>query len=260
MKIVAFKLKTIRIAITLSLVVLLLSIFTLSINAETIYFGYSDRKVPIYSVDTGDEKLVALSFDAAWGADKTSNIIKILKDNDVGGTFFLVGFWSEKYQDKIKEISDAGLDIGTHSNTHPKMSTLSESQIISELSVSCDLIKNVTGKPVRFFRPPYGDYNNLLLQSASGLGLQTIQWSVDSLDWKGLSSAQILARVKAGIHPGAIVLFHNNADHIVEALPQIIAFLKQEGYKCVKMSDLVMQSDYTIDVNGKQISTKGNKN
>ena len=90
MKIVAFKLKTIRIAITLSLVVLLLSIFTLSINAETIYFGYSDRKVPIYSVDTGDEKLVALSFDAAWGADKTSDIIKILKDNDVGGTFCLM--------------------------------------------------------------------------------------------------------------------------------------------------------------------------
>ena len=257
MKIIIFKLKTVTHFITLSLIVLLLASFTLSINAETLYFGYSDRKVPIYSVDTGEEKKVALTFDAAWGADKTSEIIKILKENDVGGTFFLVGFWSEKYPDKIKEINDAGLDIGTHSNTHPKMSTLSESQIISELSISSKLISDITGKPVRFFRPPFGDYNNLLISSADGLGLQTIQWSVDSLDWKGLSGQQILERVKQGAHNGAIVLFHNNADHILEALPLVINFLKSQNYKMVKLSDLVLQSDYSVDNLGVQKRTSG---
>ncbi len=257
MKFITIKLKTLRYALTLTLIVLLLSIFTLSINAETIYFGYSERKVPVYSVDTGGEKKVALSFDAAWGADKTSEIIKILKDNNVGGTFFLVGFWSEKYPDKIKEIHAAGLDIGTHSNTHPKMSTLSESQIISELTISRELITNITGQPVRFFRPPFGDYNNLLLKTADSLGLQTIQWSVDSLDWKGLSAAQILERVKAGVHSGAIILFHNNADHIVEALPLVISCLKSEGYSMVGLSDLVLQSDYTIDNHGVQKRASG---
>lgn len=257
MRFITIKLRTLRYALTLSLIVLLLSIFTLSINAETLYFGYTDRKVPIYCVDTGGEKKVALTFDAAWGADKTSDIIKILKENDVGGTFFLVGFWSEKYSDKIKEIDAAGLDIGTHSNTHPKMSTLSQSQIVSELSISSELITKVTGKPVRFFRPPFGDYNNLLLSSADGLGLQTIQWSVDSLDWKGLSANQILTRVKSGVHPGSIILFHNNADHIVEALPLIISFLKSEGYKMVGLTDLVLQSDYTIDNLGVQKRASG---
>lgn len=257
MKFITFKLATVRKALTLSLIVLLLSIFTLSINAESLYFGYVERKVPIYSVDTGGKKTVALSFDAAWGADKTSDIIKILKDNNVGGTFFLVGFWSEKYPDKIKEIHAAGLDIGTHSSTHPKMSTLSENQIVSELTLSCKLITNITGKPVRFFRPPFGDYNNLLLSCADGLGLQTIQWSVDSLDWKGLSKNQILDRVKAGVHPGAIILFHNNADHIVEALPLVISFLKSEGYSMVGLSDLVLQSDYAIDNHGVQKRVSG---
>lgn len=257
MKFIIFRLNSIKRAVTLTLIVLLLSIFTLSINAASLYFGYTERLVPIYSVDTAGEKVVALSFDAAWGADKTSDIIKILKENNVGGTFFLVGFWSEKYPDKIKEIDAAGLDIGTHSSTHPKMSTLSEAQIVSELSISSKLISDITGKPVRFFRPPYGDYNNLLISTANGLGLQTIQWSVDSLDWKGLSSSQILARVKSGIHPGAIVLFHNNADHVVEALPLVISFLKSENYKIVKMSDLVLQSDYVVDNLGIQKRTSG---
>ena len=92
-------------------------------QSQTVFFGYTERKVPIYSVQT-NEKKVALTFDAAWGADKTSKIVEILKENDILGTFFLVGFWSERYQDKIKEIDNAGFDIGSHSNTHPKMSTL----------------------------------------------------------------------------------------------------------------------------------------
>ena len=219
--------------------------------AVSVYFGYAERKVPIYSVDTS-EKIIALTFDAAWGADKTSKIVEILTENQVSGTFFLVGFWSEKYQDKIKEIDAAGLDIGTHSNTHPKMSTLSAAQMEIELQTSMNLITTVTGKPVKFFRPPFGDYNDQLILTADKLGLQTIQWSVDSLDWKGLTAEQIMTRVKSGVHSGAIILFHNNADHIVEALPEVISFLKSEGYDMVKLSDLVYSKNYTIDNNGTQ--------
>ena len=257
MKFITIKLKTFRLITTLTLIVLLLCLFTMSIKAEALYLGYGNRKVPIYSVDTAGEKVVALTFDAAWGADKTSDIIKILKENEVGGTFFLVEFWSENYKDKIKEIDAAGLDIGTHSATHPKMSTLTKSQIISELSSSSEIITSVTGKPVSYFRPPFGDYNNLLLETAEELGLKTIQWSVDSLDWKGLSASQILARIKAGVQNGAIILFHNNADNIVEALPMVISFLKSQGYKMVALSDLVLQNNYTIDSNGVQKRTSG---
>ena len=114
------------------------------------------------------------------------------------------------------------------------------------------LITDITGKPVKYFRPPYGDYNDQLIITADSLNLKTIQWSVDSLDWKGLSAEQILTRIKAGVHNGAIILFHNNADYIVEALPLIISYLKSEGYEMVKLSELVYDFDYVIDNNGVQ--------
>ncbi|MCR5553376.1 MAG: polysaccharide deacetylase family protein, partial [bacterium] len=222
-----------------------------SSKSQSVYFGYAMRQVPIYSVNT-NEKKVAISFDAAWGADKTSEIIKICQDHNIKATFFLVGFWVEAYPEKVKEIYDAGFDIGTHSNTHPQMSKLTSTQITEELTTSCNLISKITGEKVRFFRPPYGDYNDLLIQTAKNLGLQTIQWSVDSLDWKGLSAGQILTRITTGVSAGAIILCHNNADHIVEALPQIIENLTSQGYCFVKMSELVYESDYTIDNNGMQ--------
>lgn len=251
MKVSCFSIKPIKVFLSLLLICISLGIMVPSTNSQTVFFGYIQRKVPIYNVST-NEKKVALTFDAAWGADKTSKIVEILKENNVSATFFLVGFWSEKHQDKIKEIDNAGFDIGTHSNTHPKMSTLSASKIQEELTVSSKLISDITGKPVRFFRPPYGDYNDTLLTVADNLKLQTIQWNIDSLDWKGLNSNQMLERIKTGLCNGSIILFHNNSDNIIDALPNIINYIKQEGYKMVKLSDLVYESNYTINNNGIQ--------
>jgi len=252
MKICCFSARSCKVYLSLILIVFFLGFMLVSTKSESVYLGYASRRVPVYQVDT-NEKKVALTFDAAWGADKTSKIVEILKQNEVGGTFFLVGFWSEKYADKIREIDKAGITIGTHSNTHPKMSTLSASEIISELQISSKYIEDITGKKVKYFRPPYGDYNDTLIQSADSLGLQTIQWTVDTLDWKGLSANEILQRVKKDVVNGAIILMHNNSDHIVEALPLIINYLKSEGYKMVNMEDLVYSDNYTINNNGLQI-------
>ena len=251
MKILCAKMKTITVMLSLSLIAIMLAVLVAITNVGTIYFGYAYRKVPIYSVDT-TEKKVALTFDAAWGADKTSKIITTLKDNGILGTFFLVGFWMEKNEDKLKEIYDAGFDIGTHSNTPPKMSTLSKDQIRNELETSMNMITKVTGKPVKFFRPPFGDYNDTLITTAGELGLKTIQWDVDTLDWKGLSANEILERVKTSVKNGSIILCHNNSDHIVEALPLIISYLKEQGYSMVKISELVYDNDYYVDNNGLQ--------
>ena len=251
MKIFCTKLKSWTDMISLSLIAILLAVLVTVTSAGTIYFGYAYRLVPIYSVKTSEKK-VALTFDAAWGSDKTSRIVETLKTAGVEATFFLVGFWIKENEDKVKEIDAAGFDIGTHSNTHPKMSTLSQAQITDELETSMKLITNITGKTVKYFRPPFGDYNDTLLSVSSSLGLKTIQWDVDTLDWKGLSASEILARVKAGVKPGSIILCHNNSDHILEALPQIISYLKENGYKMVKISDLVYDNGYIIDNNGLQ--------
>lgn len=251
MKIFCTKMKTVIGTISLSLVAILLASLVAITNTGTVYFGWAKRLVPIYSVQT-TEKKVALTFDAAWGSDKTAKIVSTLQENGVSGTFFLVGFWVEQNADKVKLIDEAGFDIGTHSNTHPKMSTLSSEQVKNELTKSMELITNITGKEVKFFRAPFGDYNDNLISIAGSLGLKTIQWDVDSLDWKGLSSEEILTRIKNSVKNGSIILCHNNSDHILEALPLIISYLKSEGYSMVKISDLVYNDNYIIDNNGLQ--------
>lgn len=251
MKIMCTKMKSIVGGFVFGLMAILLASLVVVTNTGSVYFGYAKREVPIYSVQT-DEKKVALTFDAAWGSDKTEKIVTTLKDAGVTGTFFLVGFWTEENKDKVKFIDDAGFDIGTHSNTHPKMSTLSSAQMQEELKVSMDLITNVTGKPVKFFRPPFGDYNDEVIKVAGSLGLKTVQWDVDSLDWKGLSGNEILSRVKSSVKNGSIILCHNNSDHILEALPLVINYLKSEGYQMVKISELIYEDNYHIDNNGLQ--------
>ena len=91
-------------------------------------FSPASRPLPVYNVST-EEKKVAISFDAAWGEEKTDEILKILEDHNVKTTFFLVGYWVDKYPDRVKQIYDAGHEIGNHSNTHPHMSELSSAQI-----------------------------------------------------------------------------------------------------------------------------------
>ena len=252
MKFLVFSLKPIKIIAVLLFAAILTGAAVYSTSAQSVYFGYSNRKVPIYAVQT-DSKKIAITFDAAYGSEETMKIINILKEKDVDATFFLVGFWVEKYPELVKLLDESGIEIGSHSNTHPYMSKLTAEQIKVELQTSRNLITNITGKPVTIFRPPYGDYNDTLINVCDEIGLKTIQWSVDSLDWKGLNTSQMLARINPDIQGGGIILFHNNSDHIVEALPVIIDTLKEQGYELVRISDLIYDSNYTINNNGIQI-------
>lgn len=252
MKFLVFSLKPIKILAVIILTGILVGMGVYSTSAQSVYFGYAARRVPIYAVQT-DSKKIAITFDAAYGSEETLQIINILKEKNVKATFFLVGFWVEKYPELVKQLDESGIEIGTHSNTHPYMSKLTADQVRVELETSKNLITNITGKPVTLFRPPYGDYNDTLINVADELNLKTIQWSVDSLDWKGLNTSQMLSRITPDIQGGGIILFHNNSDHIVEALPVIIDTLTEQGYELVCVSDLVYDSNYTINNNGIQI-------
>ena len=245
------KSRTIKIFLAIVLVAILLSVSIDGATSAQVYFGYSARKVPIYCVDT-DQKQVAISFDAAWGADKTQGIMDILKEYDSGATFFLVGFWVNDYPDMAQKIAENGYEIGTHSNTHPDMAKLSKETIKNELETSIAKIKEATGKEVSLFRAPFGSYNNNLLEVATDLGLKTIQWDVDSLDWKGLSANDITARVMSKVKNGSIILMHNNSDNILDALRLTLNRLQVAGYKVTSISDLIHKENYTIDRNGVQ--------
>lgn len=227
-------------------------IFSLSgANAAAVYFGTSLRKIPIYRVDT-QEKKIALTFDAAWGADKTEGIMEILKEYGADATFFLVGFWMESYPEMTQKIAENGFEIGTHSNTHPHMSRLDTETIVTELTVSCAKINSLTDQQVTLFRAPFGEYNDKVMTAAEGLGLQTIQWDVDSLDWRDLSANDIAMRVINAVQPGSIILMHNNGLHTAESLPIIISTLKNRGYEFRPIGEMIYRTDYTLDSNGRQ--------
>lgn len=247
------KSRTIKIFLAMVVVAVLLAISFEGGAAAQVWFGYSTRLVPVYSVDT-QEKQVAISFDAAWGADKTQQIMEVLEEYEAGATFFLVGFWVDKYPEMVKAIDEAGFEIGTHSNTHPDMAKISQENIAKELDISTEKIKAITGKEVSLFRPPYGSYNNDLINACSQRNLIPIQWDVDSLDWKGLSATDITTRVIDKVQKGSIILMHNNADNVVDAVKMVLERLTNEGYKVTSVGDLVYHSDYTIDRNGVQHS------
>ena len=211
----------------------------------------SSRLLPIYSVET-QEKKIAISFDCAWGVDYTDTLLDVMAKNDVRCTFFAVQFWVEKYPEYVEKIVSAGHEIGTHSRTHPYMSTLSKTKMQEELTSSANAIERLTGKKVSLFRPPYGDYNNTLIETCQELGLYPIQWDVDSLDWKNLSATEIAMRVINGTKNGSIILCHNNGLHTAEALPLIFSTLKNRGYTFVPISELIYTENYYLDHNGRQ--------
>ena len=246
MRFLVVKAKTIKYVIAIMIVIAMLTINFGSGPYANVFFGYVPRKVPIYSVET-NKKQVAISFDSAWGADKTLGILKTLKEFNCNATFFLVGFWVEDYTDMVKAIKEQGVEIGTHSNTHPDFVKLSEADMRLELTTSMNLIKNITGDDVKLFRAPYGSYNNTVLSTASSLGLTTIQWDVDTLDWKGLSAMEITNRVINKVKNGSIILCHNNSDHILDALPILLDRLIKMGYEITSVGDLIIKENYYVD-------------
>ena len=220
------------------------------VNARTQSVA-GNRLLPIYSVEK-EEKVLAISFDCAWGADYTDELLKHMENHNVRCTFFAVEFWVKRYPQYAKKIVDAGHELGTHSRSHPYMSKLTEAQIQDELTTSSNAIEEATGIRPTLFRPPYGDYNNTLISTATAMGLYTIQWDVDSLDWKNLSATEIALRVINRAKNGSIILCHNNGLHTAEALPLIFSTLQNKGYTFVPIGELIYKDNYTLDVTGKQ--------
>ena len=235
------------------LILSLVCVITGSVGA----FAQSDRLLPIYCVET-DKKQIAISFDAAWGNDDTETLINILKEYDVPATFFVVGAWVDKYPESVKQLSDAGHQIQNHSNTHPHMPQLSAEQMIDEIESCNKKIENITSVCPTLFRPPYGDYDNATIETLDSLKMYTIQWDVDSLDWKDNATPDsICKRVTSKVKNGSIVLFHNDADHTPAALPNILKCLKDEGYEFVFIEDLIYKENYEIKHDGTQCKKDG---
>lgn len=220
-------------------------------QAPALMAAVATRELPVYNVDT-EEKVISISFDAAWGSANTQGILDILDQYDVKTTFFLVGFWAEKYPDLVAELVARGHEVGNHSATHPHMASLSQAQIREELKKCSDLVESITGSRTTLFRPPYGEYNDSVVRVSREEGYECVQWNVDSLDWKNLGTEHMVRQCTKSIHPGDIVLFHNDSKYILEALPQILEYYTQAGYRIIPVSQILLKGETWIDHAGEQ--------
>lgn len=245
-------------AVSLLSFALLLTISAAYVGAlpDTVSVVSGKRELPIYCVNRDDNK-ISISFDAAWGGDKTLGILDLLDEYNIKTTFFLVDIWTQKYPDLVKEIVARGHEIGNHSTSHPQMSKLNETQIAKELNTQADNVLAIAGVRPVLFRPPYGDYNNRVITTARAQGFVPIQWSVDSLDWKNRGAQEIINRATK-VKSGDIVLFHNDSQYILDALPAVLKYYAENGYSVVPISEILLTGKTTIDIQGRQqpVSTK----
>ena len=223
---------------------------TIRTTSKAITASAEPRDIPIYCVDRKDKK-VAISFDAAWGNEQTDTLLKILKEKNVTATFFLVGDWVDKYPESVKKIAQMGHDVENHSDTHPYMTKLSSEQMQSEIKNCNEKIKAITGKCPTLLRPPYGDYNNQVVNAVKEQGMYCVQWDIDSLDWKDPSPQQMVDKITSKLQSGSIILMHNGAKNTPEALPQIIDAVRAQGYEFVPISEILLEGNYTTDHEGR---------
>lgn len=210
-------------------------------------------EIPIYCVDTGDKSQISVTFDSAWGTEDLEEILAILKKHKCVAAFFVTGDWAEEHPEAIRAISQDGHIIGNHGHHHKHMTQLDAQGMSDEIMGCHNIIKQQTGNDMMFFRAPYGDYNEAVVEAAKKCGYYTIQWDVDSLDWKDYGVDAIVHTVCDHKHlgPGSILLLHNGSKYTKDALDTLLLNLESQGYQFVPLDQLIWQGDYGIDHEGR---------
>lgn len=169
----------------------------------------------------------------------------------------MTGGWVSSYPDDVKAIAEAGHDLGNHSENHKQMSQLSAQECKEEIMKVHDKVKELTGKDMQLFRPPYGDYNDTLINVCRDNGYYPIQWDVDSLDWKNYGVQAVIDTVCNHKHlgNGSIILCHNGAKYTAEALDTLLTNLKEKGFEVVPISKIIYKDNYEMNTEGRQHQT-----
>ncbi len=220
-------------------------------SGEIIQTMSQAKLLPIYCVKTNEPK-VAFSMNCAWNADDIDSILETLSKHNVKITFFMVGDWVDKNPEAVKKISDAGHEIANHSDAHKHVNNLNLEENENEIKKCSDKIEKITGKKTTLYRGPYGEYNNTVIQAAENQKHITIQWSLDTLDYKGLTGDEMWARLEGKLKNGDIILSHNGTEHTADSLDKLLTNLKEKGFKVVTVSELIYEENYMIDGNGVQ--------
>ena len=142
---------------------------------------------------------------------------------------------------------------GSHSDTHPHVNNLSYEKNIEEIEKSNDRLEKIIGSRTKLYRVPYGEYNNTVIKAATDKAYYTIQWSLDTLDYTGLTGNEMWKKLDTKLSNGDIILTHNGTKYIADSLDMLLKNIKQKGFNVVPVSELIYKDNYKIDSTGMQI-------
>lgn len=240
MRIVVISRRSIYIGLIIAIMMITGIFFLKNLTTSTLW--YTSENEPIRNGDPESNKF-AITCNVDWGNEVIPDILKTLDEENIKITFFVSGRWASKYPELLKKIYDKGHEIGNHGYSHKMHSKIDRETNRSEIIRTEEAIERAIAIKSRYFAPPAGDFNEVTLEVAKELGYKTILWSVDTIDWKEGSTAEvILNRVMKKPHKGAILLMHPKPE-TAKALPEIIRNIKQENIEIGTVSDLLDQAE-----------------
>jgi chitin deacetylase len=193
-------------------------------------------------------KPIALTFDDGPWPEITSQVLDVLKKNNVKATFFVVGKQVQKHPQLLRQVVAQGHAIGNHTWSH-QYHQYDEAAAAQELDEAAALVYKITGVKTSLFRPPAGILNNGLVAIAHQKKYAVVLWSVDSKDWRyqGNTPQSLVESVIKDAKPGGIILLHDGGGDrstTVKALPQLITQLKKHGYTLVTVPELLEMNSH----------------
>ena len=213
-------------------------------STSTTVIAGSGKPAKDYTKLPTKEKVVALTFDAAYDPAPLKDILAALKAADIQATFFLTGEFVRDFPKWTEEIVAGGYPIGNHSYSHPDFTTLSAKAMRDQIErTAAALVKLGAADPKPLFRAPYGALNKQVLSVLGSEGYVSVFWTIDTLDWKPeRTTAQIKATVLGKLQPGAIVLMHVGSKQEAQVLPEIIKEIKARGYRFVNLREALPEA------------------
>lgn len=243
------KIKSYLISLGTVVVLLVVSIVYQNSANNILATSSSITKMPILKVEKL-EKVVAMSINCVENMDNISSILDTLSKMKAKATFFITGEVAEKYPEEVKKIVDNGNEIGNLSDKYISLKKLGKDDILKQIQECNKKIENITKEEPVLFRTPYGEYNNLIIETAQNENLEVTLWNIDSLDHNELETDEIWEQIEENLSNGSIILTHN--EYIDKSLEIIIHNIQEKGYSVTSVSDIIYKANYEIDENGVQ--------
>ncbi|MFD1037937.1 polysaccharide deacetylase family protein [Virgibacillus byunsanensis] len=187
-----------------------------------------------------EKEMVSFLINVSWGEEHIPHMLNVLKKHKIKATFFIEGKWAKEHSDYVKMIDEQGHVIGNHAYNHPDMARLSEQEIVNQIKQTNEILEAITDRTPKWFAPPSGSFKDQVVDTASDLEMETILWSVDTIDWKNPSVSVMMNQVIRKIHPGAMILMHPTPS-IVQGLEPLILNIKENGYKIGSVNSLLSE-------------------